>query len=489
MEPRLSQNQSQKMVLSPQIRQYLKLLQLPLLELQQAVETEMAENPVLEEKIAPKPEAEEMSVDGTAEDAVPAEKSASEEIKLGDSFENFSEMDTDFQGLDTATDFGIPDRVSHQKQRDYQETLITQPELLWDFLTWQVRFLDLSEAEKKIAVEIIGAIDQDGYLQTPLEEIASSNGASAGEAEKILRSIQELDPPGVGARNLQESLLLQLKRKDPEGSALAVKIVSECLPLLERRDWQAIAKTVQADPEQIRHAEKMIAHLDPRPGRTFSGESSQTVIPDATISFTDEEDDNGDGPLKIDIHEESVPELRINPYYRRLLRNPRTDEKTRAFIREKLQSALNFMRAIQLRKSTLREITEEIVKAQPDFLEKGFSHLRPLRLKDIASNIGIHESTVSRAISGKYISTPQGLIPYRSFFSSKLESTTGESESQKSMLEKVRHLVDGEDKANPLSDQDLVKMLQKEGTVIARRTVAKYRDLLKILPSHLRRKR
>ncbi len=474
------------MVLSPQIRQYLKLLQLPVAELEQAVDAELAENPVLEEKTSPKAEIEGLP-DENAEPSTP-DKSPSEEIRVGDSFERFSELEDSLDEGKDIPDMAAPDRGSSQKQRDFRETLITQPQLLWEFLNWQVRFLDLSEAEQKIAAEIIGAIDEEGYLKATADEIAASAGCDTAHVEKVLGLIQELDPPGIGARNLRECLLLQLKRLDPAEAAIAIRIVSDYLPLLEKRDLHALAKTLQATAEQLRNAETVISRLDPRPGLTFSGKPSPTVIPDAAITFEDEE--KTDSPrLKIDIRDESIPELRISPYYRRLMRNPKTDEKTRAFIREKLQSAMDFMRALQLRKSTLREITEEIAKAQPEFFEKGFACLHPLRLKDIARNIGIHESTVSRAISGKYVSTPQGTIPYRSFFSSKLESKNGESQSQKSMMEKIRSMVEREDKNHPLSDQEIVETLQAEGVVIARRTVAKYRDLLRILPSHLRRRR
>jgi len=277
-------------------------------------------------------------------------------------------------------------------------------------------------------------------------------------------------------------LLIQLKKKGTN-TKLAVEIVSNHLTLLEKRNWPGLAKVLNVSLEKIKEAGAIIAHLDPKPGRTFYDDPPMTVTPEAQVSLEE------NGKYKIEIFDENLPELRLNTYYRRLMRLKNTDAKTRQFLREKMHRALNFLKAIKLRKSTLREITEHIVEAQSAFFAKGYSHLVPLRLKDIAQEIGIHESTVSRAMQGKYIITPQGTVPYKSFFSTKLETTSGESESQKSIMEKVRKLIDNESPQKPLSDQEIVKILRNEGVVIARRTVAKYRDLLKILPSHLRRKR
>jgi RNA polymerase sigma-54 factor len=492
MEPRLIQQQSQKLILSPQIRQYLRLLQLPVTELEQAVEAELAENPLLEESQNDKiedgtPPAEPAS-DGSVE--APDEKQkAAEEVRVGETFDHFQEMENTFDGTYDYPDFSRQDVRDLEERKTFQEGLITKAEALSDFLMWQIRFLDLTDAEKAIGAEIIGNIDEDGYLKVTTEELAASCKADPQIIEKVIQQVQDLDPPGIGARNLQEALTIQLNKKGPE-AALALRMVSEQLPLVEKRDWQALAKALNEDIENIKKAAAMIARLEPRPGRTFYSDDAIAVTPDATVSFNeDEEESDGNGKFKIDIHDEIIPEVRINPYYRRLLRSKQMDEKGKAYLRDKMQSALNFMKALKLRKSTIREITEEIVKAQPEFLEKGFAHLKPLRLKDIAYNLGIHESTVSRAIHGKYIATPQGMIPYKSFFSTRLETKDGSVESQKSIMEKIKHVVDKEDTGKPLSDQEIVKILQNEGVVIARRTVAKYRELLKILPSHLRRQK
>lgn len=484
MEPKLIQRQSQKLLLSPQIRQYLKLLELPLIELVQRLDTELAENPLLEEQTAGASQGEEEREIRSDENAKSSLLEHSKELKFGDSFDSFDDLDDNFRESFDYPDVGKSDPKELQKRKDFRESLLTEREALSDFLLWQIRFLDLAGNDRKIAEEIIGNIDDNGYLRVSVEEIAQACQSSPADVSRILEQIQELDPPGIGARTLQEALLLQLKKKksDPAAS-LASEMVDKHFDLLRRKDWPQFAKIMSTDIKSVQKAGQLISRLEPRPGRTFYAEEPTVITPDATVAW----DESDDGKLKIEIHDEVIPELRINPYYRHMLRRKDLDDKTRAFLQEKMANAVNFIKALRLRKSTLREITEELIRVQRDFFEKGFSELRPLRLKDIAQTLGIHESTVSRALQGKYISTPQGTIPYKSFFSAKLENLNGEGESQKSIMEKVRALIAAENPRMPLSDQEIVRRLQSEGLVIARRTVAKYRDLLKILPSHLRR--
>ena len=477
MEPRLIQTQTQKLILSPQIRQYLQLLQLPLLQLQTAIEQELTENPVLEE--VAKDGADETASNPPGENGLDG-RSDAEELRFDETIRSLDKLDENLrESLYSQDDFSIPESKSLNEQKNYQESLITRRESLFDYLLWQLGFLDLTETERKIADEIVGNITDDGYLEVPLEEIAKACDVSQAETEEVLRKVQSLDPPGIAARTLQETLLLQLERKN-EDAELARKIVQDHLPLLEKKQWDQIARQVHATPEAIREAAGLIAHLDPKPGRIFYGEDTVAVTPDATVYFNEE------GKLQIEVHDDDLPEIRISPYYRRLLKDKNLDAQSRKFVKGKIQAALDFFKALGQRRSTVRSITEEIVRAQSEFFEKGFSQLRPLRLKDVSSRLGIHESTVSRAIQEKYISTPQGTLPYKSFFSSKLDRTEGGAESQKSMLEKIRELIRAEDPSHPLSDQALAEILTKEGIRIARRTVAKYRELLRILPSHLR---
>jgi RNA polymerase sigma-54 factor len=378
-------------------------------------------------------------------------------------------------------DFSIKNAKDLQKGKDFQESILTKPQSLADYLLWQTRFLDFSDEDFKIAEEIIGNIDESGYLMCPLEEIAANHNLSPVHAENVLKQIHELEPPGIGARNLQEALLIQLKKKG-EKTLLAQKIVGEFLPLLEKRDWQHLAKSLNVPLGEVREAVSQITRLEPKPGRTFYVEEPIVVVPDASIYWDDEEE-----KLMVEVHDESVPEIRISPYYKKLLRDKHSTEETKAFLKEKIQSAYNLIKSLQLRKSTIREITEAIVKEQGEFFLHGFSQLKPLRLKDIAGILGIHESTVSRALQGKYVSTPQGTIPYKSFFSTRLDTADGQDESQKSIMEKIKSLIAKENPAKPLSDEEIVTILKNEGVQIARRTIAKYRDILKILPSYLRR--
>ena len=476
---RLVQSQTQKLILSPQMRQYLRLLQLPLAQLKATIEQEIAENPVLEE--TPKEVLEDGSSSPTAEET-PEKTTDTDELRFDETLRSLNQLDENFKnGAYETDDLSLPEAREVNRHKDYRESLITRKDSLFDYLLWQVGFLELSEDERRIAEEIIGNLTDDGYLSLPLEEISQPCGVSLEVAEKVLQAVQSLDPPGVAGRNLQEVLLLQLDRKGPEAD-LAKQIVKDHLLLLEKKQWNQIAKQLKVSLEAVQEAAKLIAHLDPKPGRTFQGEDPIAITPDASVTRNEKEN----GKFQIEIHDEELPEIRISPYYRRLLKSQKLDSTSRRFLKEKIQAAIDFVKALNQRKSTLRRITEEIVAVQPGFFERGFSDLKPLRLKDISQNLGIHESTVSRAIQGKYITTPQGTLPYKSFFSSKLETVEGGVESQKSMMEKIRALIRSEDSHHPRSDQEITGLLQKEGFKIARRTVAKYRELLKILPSHLR---
>ncbi len=476
MEPKFSQHASQKMSLSPQMRTYLHLLHLPILDLRQAVEDALEENPMLEEvSPATEPEETETPAPSTAKDT---DDEAEETLP------------DDWAAKDPLTFTNAPTDLSRRrpedahKIKDFQETLITKPESLFNYLEWQLGLLALDAPQKKIASQIIGNINPEGYLETTLAEVAAACDAKVPTVEEVLLKIQSLDPPGIGARNLREALLIQLVRKGPEAT-LAREIVREHLELLAKKDWKMLAKLFSASEPAVQKAAALIARLDPKPGRSFYAEDAIAVTPDATVSIKDGTKDG----LEIEIHNDFVPELRINAEYRRMMREKGLDGKTKEFLKARLASGMDFLKAIDLRRSTLRAITDEIVRAQPLFFTRGFSHLRPLRLKDIAERVRLHESTISRAIHGKYLKTPQGTIPYKSFFSQKVRTEDGEGESQKSIMERIRSLVEKEDPRKPLSDLAIGKELKAEGITLARRTIAKYRETLKILPTHLRRQR
>jgi len=476
MEPRFNQSQSQKMSMSPQMRVFLHLLHLPVMDLRQAVEDALEENPMLEEI--------SRSIDEEEPEGPASSASRNTDEEAGET------LPDDWAAKDPLAFTSIPSDLARRKPadtrkiKDFQETLITQPESLFDYLEWQLHFLELDASEKKIADEIIGNIDPEGYLKATLEEISAASNTTIPGAETVLKKIQSLDPPGIAARDLREALLIQLERKGPP-AALAREIVRNHMGLLAKRDWKTLAKIFSAGEPEIKKAADLIARLDPKPGRSFYAEEPIAITPDATVSIKDGTQDG----LEIEIHNDFVPRLRINAEYRRMLREKNLDGQTKEFLKTRLASGMDFLKAIDLRGSTLRAITDEIVRAQPLFFTRGFSHLRPLRLKDIAERVNLHESTISRAIHGKYLKTPQGTIPYKSFFSQKIATESGDGESQKSIQERIRSLVEKEDPRKPLSDLAIVKHLKEEGITLARRTVAKYRDTLKILPTHLRRTR
>ncbi len=458
------------------MRVYLHLLHLPIMDLRQAVEDALEENPMLEE----------VSRSGEPEDT----ETPAPSIPKNTDNEAGETLPDDWAARDPLTFTNAPSDLSRRKHedtrkiKDFQETLIAKPESLFDYLEWQVRFLELDKAQKRIAAEIIGNIDPEGYLKATLDEIAVAAKSDPGTVEKVLTLVQRFDPPGVGARDLREALLIQLERKGPEAT-LAQEIVREHLDLIAKRDWKMLAKIFCASEPEIKKAVDLISRLDPKPGRGFYVEEAIAITPDATVSIKDGTDDG----LEIEVHHDFIPELRINAEYRRMMREKGLDGKTREFLKTRLTSGMDFLKALDLRGSTLRAITDEIVRAQPLFFTRGFSHLRPLRLKDIAERVNLHESTISRAIHGKYLKTPQGTIPYKNFFSQKVGTENSEGESQKSIMERIRSLVEKEDPRKPLSDLTIVKNLKEEEITLARRTVAKYRETLKILSTHLRRRK
>ena len=481
METKLIQTTSQKLILAPQLRQFLKLLELPVFELKQQIDQELTENPTLEE-LNPLSEPDELA-ETDSMDSPNQTDLRKNDLPESDEFEALT---AELQTTDHHRHYDFSQNGSRdlQKKRDYQESILTKPATLGDYLEWQLGILELTSEEKEIARQIIGNINDDGWLVTSAEEIANGTNASVGRIQNVLEKIQTLDPPGVGGRNLQEILLIQLKRQG-EDTSLAQKMIQEHLSMLERKHLDQIARSLKISIEKVKAAVRQIAQLEPKPGRIFYEEKPNYIIPDAAILIDPEHEDN----LLVEVTDEVIPELRINAMYRRMLKDKNTDPQTRIFLKERIQSAVELIRALGQRKSTIRQITEEIAKAQHEFFFKGFAHLKPLRLKDLAEKIKVHESTISRAIQRKYIVTPFGTIPYKHFFSSKLEMADGTEESQRSVMEQLKALINAEDKRKPFSDSKLVQILSQKGINVARRTIAKYRELLNILPTHLRKQK
>jgi RNA polymerase sigma-54 factor len=488
LETRLYQKLSQQLVMTPQLRQAIKILQVSRAELEELIDQELSENPTLEEEQGPsleeveRPRTEE-NLETPAEGETSWEESpeAPRETTSEVTPENPNEIDwkeyldnyrNDWQGA-TATPADYDD-----EKRPSLENTLTRTSSLTEHLIWQLRMAGLDPIEESVAALMIGNMDEAGYIRLPIEDIAFQSGQDIEVVERVLGRIQELDPPGVGARDLSECLLLQL-RAEGQGDSLAATIVNQHLSLLESKRYDRIAKELDVAIEEVVSAANTIANLEPKPGRNFGGGDTRYIIPDVSVQKVDDE-------FVVTLNEEGLPRLRVSSFYRQVLGNDGSADAKR-YIQEKMRAAAWLIKSIHQRQRTLYMVTSSIVKFQREFLERGISHLKPLVLKDVAMDIGMHESTVSRATANKYVHTPQGIFELKFFFTSSLNRSDGEEVSAESVKERIRTIIASEDARHPLSDQHIAQMLAKEGVDIARRTVAKYREMMAILPSSKRR--
>ena len=466
------QRPEQRMILTPQMQQAIHLLQAPLQEMSGIIDQEMVSNPVLEEepiRESPAPEA-----GGSESPAADGENEFREEFNRLSSFDD--EWRDYFHQTGTAHRYQAPD----EETLAFLESIITRGETLGEHLHAQVRALSLSDREKEIATAIVGNIDRNGYLGEPLEEIARGGGAELGEVEAVLKLIQKLHPPGVAARDLKECLLLQIEARE-HADPLAGEIVEKHLDELGHRKYPQIARALKTTPERVQRAAEFITTLDPRPGAMFDTDEIPYITPDIFLEKVE------DG-YQISFNSDYVPHLRINNPYRAMMNGPEADSSTRDYIKDKVKAGLWLIKNIRLRQETLSKITAEIVKRQRQFLDKGPSCLVPLKMAEVAGVVGIHASTVSRAVSNKYIQTPQGLLPMKFFFSGSLASPAGTGVAVASVKEEIGRIIREENPHHPLSDQEVEQLLTRQGIKLARRTVTKYRKALKILSSHLRKK-
>ncbi|HEY6394339.1 MAG TPA: RNA polymerase factor sigma-54, partial [Candidatus Binataceae bacterium] len=342
-------------------------------------------------------------------------------------------------------------------------------------LMWQLRMSNLDESSQRIAATIVYNLNNDGYLETPLEELATQIETDVASVEQVLKRVQRFDPPGVACRDLRECLLLQLANHGMEES-LAARIVRGHLDLLEKHRYTELAKTLDVAVEMIGQAAKVISVLEPKPGRDYGGEEPIYVVPDVYIHKVGEE-------YLVTLNRDAVPRLRLAGYYQRVLNDANSAPETREYLQERLRSARWLVKSIYQRQQTIFKVATSIVKFQRAFFDHGISHLRPLVLKDVAEDIRMHESTISRATANKYAHTPQGIFELKFFFTSGVKGASGEDVSAETVKEKIRELVSAEKRGNPLSDQAIAEMLRARQINIARRTVAKYRQALGILPS------
>ncbi len=468
-----TQSLALQQVLSPQLQQSLLILQTPLLELRNLVQQEMETNPVLEEL------PEETRADERGE----AEPSADD--NFDNEFQKLASLDEEWrdymaQSASYSSDGSRSSREAQDKRQFLFDSIPVQ-DTIQQNLIGQLNQSVLSGSDRKAAELVIGNIDDNGFLQSTPEEMALNSGIPREDFEKMLALIQSFYPPGVGARDLRECLLIQLQRQEKENT-LEYKIVSEHMEDLGRRRFPEIARRMGVSAEDVQKAAGNIARLNPRPGQVFAAAPQNYVLPDVIVEKVD-------GEYQITLNNEQIPHLRISNLYKDIIASGNTQSgEVKDYIRDKIRSGKFLIRSIHQRQQTIFNIAQQIVSRQRDFLEHGPSHLKPMIMREVADAVGVHETTVSRAVSGKYMATPQGVFEMKYFFTSGYQTATGESLSNISVKEAILDLVKHENGSAPLSDHEMVEILGERGIPIARRTVAKYRDELNILPSHMRRK-
>jgi len=472
----------QQLVITPQLQQAIKLLQLTRLELVDMISQEMKENPLLEEEEEERESAEgETPVTEQEEKETSAEPEHTPEVKGNgegaDEFdwENYLENYnlTPFQKSSPSSSDG--------EERPSFENFLTKRTTLTDHLQWQLQLSHFTDQEHEVGIWIIGNLDEDGYLKISLEDICLETNLPMEGVEGVLRKIQQFDPIGVAARDLKECLLIQLTQMAPRDT-LAEKVVSEHLSLLKNRNYPMIAKRLGVSLDRVNRAASLISKLDPKPGKAFGGEVIQEIIPDVYVYKVE-------GDYVIYLNDEGIPRLKVNSLYRNIINGGRfTLEGDRKYIQEKLRSALWLIRSIHQRQRTIYKVAKSIVKFQREFLDKGIQFLKPLVLRDVAEDIQMHESTISRVTHNKYVHTPQGIYELKFFFNAGITPTQGETLASESVKSLVREIIEKEDPRKPYSDEKLVKILQGMNIHIARRTVSKYREMMRILSSNERRK-
>jgi RNA polymerase sigma-54 factor len=481
---------SQSLVITPQLQQAIKLLQLSRVELQDLVQQELLENPVLEENSEDKSASDEKNSepnsetsDGDKQELLKLEETPQEEV--GDKNGELQEpSDFDWENYlqnYNAPETGAPNIREYGDDSPTYENTIPTAQNIQDHLLWQLHMTSLPSQEAKIAEDIIADIDDAGYFRGDLEEIIKHHQSDSDCVLRVLSRIQEFDPLGVGARNLKECLKLQSKTFI-DNEDLLCQLIESHLPELERHNYGEIAKRMGLSLEKVEELTHIIQMMEPKPGRPFGKENAQYIVPDVYVHKIGEE-------YIVVLNDDGMPRLQVSRFYRNTLSVQGAGEPTKKYIQEKLRSAVWLIRSIHQRQRTLYRVTKSIVKFQGEFLDHGVSQLRPLVLKDVADDIGMHESTISRVTTNKYVQTPRGLFELKFFFNAAVPSSDQSGITSAAIKEVIRKLIGGEDSRKPLSDQDIANRLQKELEArIARRTVAKYREMMGILPSSRRRR-
>jgi RNA polymerase sigma-54 factor len=484
----------QNLVMTPQLQQAIKLLQLNHMELAELINQELTENPVLEEvgeneapqdnlETAADGETFDPEIQQQADEASQAQEPVPEEQMLkGKDEVNWDAYLEDFnEGSGSA-----PSMKETSDETPTYENTLTKTSSLEEHLQWQLSMLNLMENEQRLAQLIIASLNDDGYFEGDLNALAAQAGIDPEDAEEILKMIQNFDPLGIGSRNLKECLHIQARLLNPR-QPLVEKIIDEHMAELEKHNIPAIAKALNAPIEQVVEAQKIIHEFEPRPGSLFTQPDTQYIQPDIYIQKVGNQ-------YVIHMNDDGIPRLRVSSYYKSIVQKEAAEGKasggkTKEYVQEKLRAALWLIRSIQNRQKTIYKVTEAVLARQRDFFEKGSQFLKPMVLKDIASDVGMHESTISRVTTNKYVHTPVGTFELKYFFNSSINSSDGsDALASSAVKEKIKQLVTREDPKKPLSDQQIVDLLAKDNIDIARRTVAKYREMLNILPSSKRKR-
>jgi RNA polymerase sigma-54 factor len=475
MEMRQQLKMTQQLVMTPQLQQAIKLLQLTRLELQDVVRQELEENPLLEETL---------EVDEIREgDQVELSESEETPEAPGEDFKEVETGDETLRDWDSYLDgytYSSGEQYREDDDRPSLESLLTRSGTLADHLLWQLHMGHFTEEEVRIGEEIIGNIDDDGYLRASLEEIAAACSRESGCVSPVLERIQEFDPSGIAARDVQECLLIQARFMGMQGSVVE-RILLHHLKDLETRKYKQIARDLSVDIEDVLMAAKIIGGFDPKPGSMYSPEDVHYISADIFVYKVGDE-------YLVMLNEEGVPNLKVSPYYAEAKTNGMVDSKADEYINEKVRSALWLIKSIQQRQRTIYKVAKSIIRFQRDFLDRGIEFLRPLVLRDVADDIGMHESTISRVTTNKYMQTPQGLFELKYFFNSGLSTSEGEFVASESVKNRIREIIEKEDPKKPLSDQKIADMLSGQTVNIARRTVTKYREILKLGSSSERKR-
>ena len=464
---------SQQLIMTPQLQMAIKLLQLSRLELLDTIQQELEENPALEESM-------ESDAETGIEDGAEAAKAEPPEIKEVTIEEKINE-DLDWSNF--IDEYNTPGRTSYETERVESpgfEPFISRKDSLQDHLLWQLLMHGPTTEQERIGSLIAGNLNRDGYLVTPLEDIAVSADVPLETAEAVLTLMQGFDPVGICARDLRECLMIQTAHLGLTDS-LVTEIIANHLTHLENRNYKAICRALKATKEEISAAIKVIRSLEPRPGREFSDEEPHYITPDIYVYKLGDE-------FVIMVNDDGMPKLRVNSYYRNALkRGEKISDSAKEYVQEKMRSAAWLIRSIHQRQKTIYRVMESILRFQRDFFEKGIAHLKPMVLRDVAEDIGMHESTISRVTTNKYAHTPQGIFELKYFFNSSIRRVNGDAIASASVQDKIHHIIESEDPKRPYSDDKIAKILKEQNIDIARRTVAKYREIMRILPSSKRK--